>query len=217
MKKYCLAFLIFLGATAAFAQVDNSGFDWGATEEDSTEQTTDEESKEETVVIKLYERITLNFDSVTNLITYYDVIEQEESSSDSIYIRAKKFLAKEFGKDIKYEVDKKNQKITATLFIPAYAYTSKYAKRPIGKFEFKLNIWIKEGRYKYQISNLVHETAKPANGNSMRNYFEFYYTTQNNIRTCDQILRYADQDINALIARMKKSLADPIFVDEDEW
>jgi hypothetical protein len=101
--------------------------------------------------------------------------------------------------------------------LPAYAYGNKYTKRSIGKYDFKVTLWIKEGRYKYQINNLVHESIKSKTGNTMRNYFEYYYTTQTNIRQVDQTLRFADKDITAMIENMKKLLADPLFVDEDEW
>jgi hypothetical protein len=220
MKKTILvaSFLIF--GSLAFAQVNNSGFDWGSGEEDETEETDDdddEKSSVDEVVIKPYERITLTIDSLTNLIIYSDIVEQEESGSDSIYIRFKKFVVKEFGTLAKFELDKKDQKVILNASVPAFAYPSKYTKRNIGTYEYKLTLWIKEGRYKYQISNLVHISAKRSQGAPMRNYFEFYYTTQNNIRACDQILRFADKDINEMIARMKKSLSDPIYIDEDDW
>jgi hypothetical protein len=221
MKRILLLFAFWGIVSFANAQTEENGFDWGASavEDTTVVDSSGEEGdqKQEAPIVKPYERIELIIDSITNLITYSGVVEQEESGSDSLYIRAKKWAAKQFGKEVKYEVDQKNQKLVIKASLPAYAYGNKYTKRSIGKYDFKVTLWIKEGRYKYQINNLVHESIKSKTGNTMRNYFEYYYTTQTNIRQVDQTLRFADKDITAMIENMKKLLADPLFVDEDEW
>jgi hypothetical protein len=228
MKHISMIVLLMLafGSTQLNAQVQDEttpGFDFGAP--DSTAIDSAASASEEGdgapgpgVVSKPYERIVLYVDSATNLITYYGVMEQEESGSDSLYIRAKRWAAKTFGKEIKVEVDKRNQKLTYIGRIPAYAYINKYSKRPLGIFEFKMTFLIKEGRYKYMITNLVHESVKPADGSKTnRNYFEYYYTSTTKIRENDTVLRMADRDINKMIDRMIAALKDPILVDEDDW
>jgi hypothetical protein len=169
-------------------------------------------------LLRPYERIVLYIDSTTNLITYNGVIEQEDSGSDSLYLRAKKWAQLTFGKEVKVEVDKRNQKLVYIGSIPAYAYMSKYTKRDIGRFEFKITFLIKEGRYKYQITNLVHESVKPsAGGKGNRNYFEYYYTSTTRIRENDIILRNADKDIQKMIEGIIIALREPVIVDEDDW
>ena len=101
--------------------------------------------------------------------------------------------------------------------INAYSYANKYNKKSIGKYEFKLIVLIKEGRYKYSITNLVHRGPIPANGKPFRNYFEYYYNSTTNIRGNDIILRYADREIKDTIARFQTSMKEPKLVDEDEW
>ena len=172
--------------------------------------------------VKPYERIVLNVDSATNLIAYTGVVdlgEASETSSDSLYTRAKKWAVKKFGGSGKalYEVDKQNVKLVIKGHLPAFAYTNKYNKRPIGTYEFKMTIWFREQRYKYTITNLVHEGNKGNIGTAPRNYFEYYNTTTNNIKGVDQILRYADKDINDMIEGFKKAMKDPLVVDEDDW
>lgn len=168
--------------------------------------------------LKPYERITMPFDSVTNLITYEGVVEQEESGSDSLYIRAKRWAELTFGKGVKTEMDKRNQKIIYNATVPAYTYRNPYNKRPFGTYDMKFTILIKEGRYKYIINNLVHEMPKPSSGGKgKRNYFEYYYTTNSNVQVSDRILRYADKDVNDIIASFKKAMAEPIIIDEDDW
>jgi len=168
---------------------------------------------------KPFEKIVLNIDSVTNLITYLGVVEQEETNSDSLYTRAKRWAQARFGKQSKnlFEIDKKNQKLVLNGVIVANNYYSKYTKKDIGRHYFKMTIWLKEGRYKYQITNLVHEGIKPNNGTPTRNYFEFYYTSTKAVKTYDKILRDADTDIKKLMEEFVKAMKDPIIVDEEDW
>ena len=101
---------------------------------DSTQTTTDSsstgtpsEGSEE--MVKVYQRIVMPFDSATNLITYNGIVEQEESGSDSLYARAKRFAEKNLGKGKElYEMDKRNQKLVVNGSIPAFAYINKYNK-----------------------------------------------------------------------------------------
>lgn len=218
--------LLAIGSTQLNAQVQDEttpGFDFGSPDSSTVDSSAAPDEGDGTsgspgVTNKPYERIVLYIDSATNLITYYGVMEQEESGSDSLYVRAKRWANKTFGKEIKVEVDKRNQKLTYIGRIPAYAYINKYSKRPLGVFEFKMTFLIKEGRYKYMITNLVHESVKPADGSKAnRNYFEYYYTSITKIRENDTVLRMADKDLNKMIDGMIAALKDPILVDEDDW
>lgn len=179
---------------------------------------TDSSTSDPENAVASYKRIVLNFDSNTNLITYNGIVEQEDSGSDSLYARAKKFGEKIFGKDKSiFEVQKYGQKLIMNGSITAYSYANKYNKKSIGKYEFKFIVLIKEGRYKYSITNLVHQGPAPANGKPFRNYFEYYYNSTSNIRGNDIILRYADREIKDTIAKFQSSMKEPKLVDEDEW
>lgn len=168
--------------------------------------------------VKPYQKIELYTDSVSNLIAYIGVVEQMESTSDSLYLRAKKWAEKNFkGGKALFEVDKKNQKLVINGFLPAYAYGSRYGKRAIGRYAFKINLWFKEERYKYSVTNLVHEGTKANIGPAPRNYFEFLHNSNTNMKGNDQLLRWADKDINEMIENMKKALKEPKVVDEEEW
>lgn len=167
---------------------------------------------------KPYQRIVLHLDSNTNLISYNGVVEQEESSSDSLFIRAKKFGEKLFGKEKNiFELQKYGQKLVMNGSINAYAYGNKYNKKSIGKYEFRMIVYIKEGRYKYTITNLVHQGLTPNTGKPVRNYFEFYANSTTNIKGYDTILRYADREIKSTIKNFETAMKEPKFVDEDEW
>lgn len=226
MKNIVFVVVLFLSFTS-WSQVqdpDSPGFDFDMNGGDSTQSETTQEEGAVQEVVKPYERIVLAMDSNTNLIEYTGIVEQEESSADSLYIRTKNFATKYLaGGDGKgksaalFEVDKKSQKVVIDAVMPAYGYQNKYTKKPIGTYHFRMSVWVREGRYKYTITNLVHEGIKPASGVAKRNYFEYYYTTTTNIKGVDMILRWADKDIQEMLANYKKAMREPVFIDEDEW
>jgi hypothetical protein len=199
---------------------DSPGFDFDMNADSSSADTVEGENEEsQEAIAKPYERIVLTLDTVTNLIEYTAIVEQEESSSDSLYIRTKNFATAKLSGDGKgkgiFEVDKKNQKLVIDAVIPAYAYQNKYTKMVIGSYKFKMTVWFKEGRYKF--TNLVHEGIKPNAGEAKHNYFEYYYTTTTNVKGSDAILRYANKDILELLEKYKKAMREPVFIDEEEW
>jgi hypothetical protein len=228
IKKYFTLIVFALLGNLAFAQVQDPaspGFDFTnpdtlTVDSSNMDPTLDMTNSKDPIdpTLKPYERIVLNVDSATNLITYSGVVEQEESGSDSLYLRTKRWAEKTLGKDTKIELDKRNQKIVYIAYVPAYSYLNKYTKRNIGRYEMRLTIYIKEGRFKYQISNLVHESVKPAGSTKAnRNYFEYYYTSITNVRQNDAVLRAADKDLNELINSYKAALREPKIIDEDDW
>jgi hypothetical protein len=221
----CICLFLSKNVMAQVQDPASPGYDFSYTADSTSvsdsqavETTTTEEPKQLAPELRPYERVVLNIDSITNLITYAGVIEQEESGTDSLYLRAKNWASKTFGKDIKPELDKRNQKLVYLASIPAYSYTSKYSKKLNGRYEMRLTFYIKEGRYKYQITNLVHESLKPSSGDKpTRNYFEFYQSSNVNVRVYDAVLRAADRDINSLIKSFTSAMREPKLVDEDDW
>ncbi len=208
---------------AQVQDVNSPGFDFNTPDSTKVDSSQNGEESSGNPVGKLdpamrpYERIILFIDSATNLISYNVIMEQEESGSDSLYARMKRWATAYLGKDIKIEVDKRNQKLTYIGSTPAYTYVGKYTKRNIGRYEFKITFLIKEGRYKFIITNLVHESVKPAEGKGSRNYFEYYYASTSHIRENDMILRNADKDIHTMINSIITALREPMLVDEDDW
>lgn len=230
MKKYLL--FILSSAVVSFSWAQNQdpaspGFDFNMMTTDSTSTESSEggdgSQSPEATPAKPYERIVLAMDTITNLIVYTGVVEQEESSSDSLYARTKSFAQKflaggpKADPKVLFDVDKKNQKLVINGVLTAYSYSNKYTKREIGTYQFKMTVLFKEGRYKYTITNLVHEGLKPNIGVPQRNYFEYYYTTTTGIRQVDQILRFADKDITKMLENYKKAMKEKLELDEDEW
>lgn len=170
---------------------------------------------------KPYVRITMPYDTLTELITYTGVIEQEDSYFDSLYLRAKNFLISKFDlrdKDFK-ETATNMDKIIMTLKMPYLMHTNKYVTTDVGKLEFKLALRFKDGKYKYDIDHLKHVMPLNAAGNTQPEYayLEYYIRAERAVIYNDLLLRAANKEINSLIGEIKKALKEPIFVDEDDW
>lgn len=180
---------------------------------------------------KPYERIMLHIDTVTNLVTYKEIVEQAETSPDSFYVRAKKFLTARF----KIPVDKKGRwidkehkivrldsvdtKIVLLVTIPAYTTKNKFNRIENGKIQFLLTLIFKDDRYKYIMDNFVHygpvgidPTIPPT-----MTYFEYYLASNINVKGNDGYLRTTDEQIKKLIADIEKYLRNPIQIDEDDF
>ncbi|MCX6186025.1 MAG: DUF4468 domain-containing protein [Bacteroidetes bacterium] len=226
MKKSIVTIVICMFGFLGIAQNQDPNspvYDYNYT--DSTQTTHDSTSTgapvedSDGMAAKMYQRVIMPFDSSTNLITYSGIMEQEESGSDSLYARAKRFAEKNLGKGKEmYEIDKRNQKLVVNGSIPAFAYINKYNKKSIGKYQFKITILVKEGRYKYTLTNFVHESEISASGGKpMRNYFEYYNNSTTNIQSYDKVLRYADKDIKETIQMLQIAMIEPKLSDEDDW
>lgn len=170
--------------------------------------------------IKPYVRLKMdNIDSITNLVTYREIVEQEESQEDSLYIRCLKLLKRKFdvyGKTI--PVNKKNEKIQATLQMPVYTKPTTYTKAQMGMIDFTFTLDIKAGRYRYRIDNIRHLPP----GNSLNPaprpiYLEYYLESKSNVKGTDLIVKSADEEIKKFIKELKKRMKDPRQIDDDDW
>jgi hypothetical protein len=173
-----------------------------------------------TPVVKPYVRFKMtNIDTITNLITYREIIEQEESQEDSLYIRCLKLLKRKFdvyGKMI--PVNKKNEKIQVTLQMPVYTKPTTYTKLPAGSIEFLFTLDIKAGRYRYRIDNIRHlPPANSLNPTPAPIYLEYYLESKNNVKSTDLVLKGADEEIKKFLVELKKRLQDPKQADDDDW
>lgn len=230
--------LLIISSPKAFSQEegDNTGYDNYYDYEsnpDSTEDPSeygydnydpyydDEDDKPKKPEKKPYVRITMPFDTITELITYTGIVEQEDSYYDSLYLRAKRYLMSKFSlkdKDFK-ESSMDMDKIIMTLNLPYHMQRNKYVIQDVGKLEFKLALRFKDGKYKYDIDQLKHLLPENAAGRTQPEYtyLEYYVRSERGVIYNDQLLRAADKQINSFIGEIKKALKEPIEIDEDDW
>lgn len=174
-------------------------------------------------VKKPYVRFVVPFDTITELVTYVEVVTEEESpGNDSLYARAKRWIKHEFGKKNQKQVIKKDLKKEYKLVLecefPLYIEANKFSKTQNGRVAFDMEIRFKEDRYRYKINNLVHiMDPPPGEEKEIRTYFEFYRKSNINPKGNDMILMFADKKIKSMISNLKKFCKEPTFVDEDDW
>lgn len=228
-------FLLIIGSPNVFAQEegDNTGYDnyyesnpdstgnpseYGYDDYDPFVEEDDDKKKPEK---KPYVRIVMPYDTITELITYTGIVEQEESYYDSLYLRAKLYLMTKFNlkdKDFK-ESAVGMDKIVMTLNLPYHMQKNKYVVQEVGKLEFKLALRFKDGKYKYDIDQLKHLMPENAAGKTQPQYtyLEYYMRSEKTVIYNDLLLRAADKQINSLIGEIKKALKEPVIIDEDDW
>ncbi|MFM9944371.1 MAG: DUF4468 domain-containing protein [Bacteroidia bacterium] len=172
-------------------------------------------------VKKPYVRYVVPFDTLTELVTYVAVVEEEEAGTDSLYWRAKRWIKHEFKGNKKQVIkkdDKKEFKIVMECEFPLLIEANKFSKTQNGKVVFDMEIRFKEGRYKYKINNLVHVLEPPpGEEKEIRTYFEFYRKSTINPKGNDAVLMAADKKIIIMLKDLKKYCKEPVFVDDDDW
>ncbi len=181
-------------------------------------------------VKKPYVRIKMPVDTITELISYEDVIEQNESYYDSLYIRAKRWVHTHWGTP--YAARKRDKKDNAELYVDDVLYEkfkakvtvplkvryNKFSAAEYGQLQFTITMRFKDGKYKFTITNLVHllpETSDKKDINYV--YMEFYMKSERNVVNYDRYLRAADGSIQNLVKDMRKFMREPVELDDDDW
>lgn len=190
----------------------------------------DKKKEEKKPEKKPYVRVKMPMDTITELITYEDVVIQDESYFDSLYIRAKRWIHTNWG--VPYATRKRDKKDNEELYLddvqfekfrvkvttPLVVRYNKYSKSEYGKLQFTITMRFKDGKYKYTITNLTHllpETSVEKDINYV--YMEYYVKAERNIRKYDQFLRAADGSIQQVVKNMRKYMREPVEIDEDDW
>jgi hypothetical protein len=170
---------------------------------------------------KPLERITMPFDTTTELITYVGIVEQEDSYYDSMYLRAMKYMMERFNLTNKnFKTGKADMnKINMVVTMPFEIQMNKFVKENNGELQFELKFWFKDGKYKYEIDHLRHNLPITASGSRTVDYIylEFYLKSDKNVVNNDKLLRAANDQINQVVKEIKKALREPKMKDEDEW
>lgn len=187
-------------------------------------------------VKKPYERIKLHLDSITNLVTYKEIVDQTETTADSFYVRSKKWADKKYGLSNRTVdkgkrgpsgpkkiilLDKPNEKLVLRAYFDSYQQTNTYNKYVNGQIQFNLTLIFKDDKYKYIIDNIVYQAPinveLPPEENPKPIYFEYLLNAKVGVKKSDQVLKTADSEIQLLINEIKKSLQNPITIDEDDF
>ncbi|MES2617267.1 MAG: hypothetical protein V4613_05275 [Bacteroidota bacterium] len=188
-----------------------------------------------------YVRFKAPMDTLTQLVTYMGVVDYKqieddeyEGGIDSLYWRAKKFLLLKyvenfrakaskdfiFPKELLVEDYKPDGDVGRLIIKPTIRLVlQKGNNNPVdyGTITFKIDLRVKEDKYKYKFTNFVHHTKEMQTGKSMDVYAEFYVNTKRTPRTNDQILIAIDREVKAIIKALNVVMKDPIIKNEDDF
>jgi hypothetical protein len=189
-----------------------------------------------------YVRFKAPMDTITQLVTYMGVVPfkpfvndlYDGGNMDSLYWRAKKYLlnayvknfrAKStkdfvFPKDLLVEDFKPDGDVGRIIITPTIPLIlQKGRSNPIenGTITFKLDIRVKDDKYKYKVTNFVHHTHELLTNKPVNNYAEYYVNSKHGARSNDQILLAIDREVKSLIKTLNVVMKDPIVRDEDDF
>jgi hypothetical protein len=191
---------------------------------------------------KKYERFKAPIDTITDLVTYIGVVPftpmandvYDGGTIDSLYWRAKKYLMKKYIKDYReksskemvfpkdlliedFKPDGENGRIVIKPTVPLYVKNNSFSNTQIGTITFKIEIRVKEEKYKYKFTNFVHNTVEKGGEKPVKTYIEFYANNNRNFKDTDMILLAVDRMVKEIIKELGKVMKDPIVLDPDDF
>lgn len=169
----------------------------------------------------------LPIDSASGKITYTDVVYVDDNANKSeLYSRAREWFAKTYNSSnnvIQME-DKESGKIVGKALLQVYN-KAWGMKGEAGYINYTISIYMKDSRYKYEITNF-HHTGQYSNGTTIPDYG----VCENMINTTDKQLGVSYQkqyngylntmndNINALIADLKNAMSiNTTSITNDDW
>lgn len=158
----------------------------------------------------------LPIDTITKLITYTEVVSVDTSiNKQELYSRAREWFAKAYNssQNVIQMDDKENGKIVGKALTQVYhkALGSNY---PSGHINYTISIYLKDGRYKYEVTNFYHTGQLISGGNRIEDYGsceEMMHTKKKTWgmsyqKTFNYYLSQLDIKIKSLISDLKASM-----------
>lgn len=191
---------------------------------------------------KKYERFKAPIDTITDLVTYTGVMPftplendvYDGGTIDSLYWRAKKYLLQKYIKDYRakstkdmvfpkdlliedVKPDGENGRIVIKPTVPIYIKNNSFNSTPAGTLTFRIEIRVKEDKYKYKFTNFVHNTVEKGTEKPTKTYIEYYANNNRGVKGTDQILLAVDRMVKEIIKELSLVMKDPIILDPDDF
>lgn len=179
-------------------------------------------------VIAQNETLQLPIDTTTKMITYTDVVNVDTSiSKQELYSRAREWFAKAYNssQSVIQMDDKENGKIVGKALTQVY-HKSLGSNYPSGHINYTISIYLKDGRYKYEVTNFYHTGQLVSGGNRIEDYgpCEEMINTKKKTwgvsyqKAFNYYLSQLDTKTQALIADLKASMAHKATDStKDDW
>jgi hypothetical protein len=160
---------------------------------------------------------TLPIDSLTKKISYSEVIKVDSLESKmELYSKAREWFAKTYksSSDVIQMDDRESGKLVGKALMQVY-HKALGSTFPSGYINYTISIYIKDGRYKYEITNFYHTGQYVSGGNRIPDYGvceKMINTTDKTMgmsyqKTYNYYLYQMDNNIRDLIADLKKAMA----------
>jgi hypothetical protein len=192
---------------------------------------------------KPYERFKSPIDTVTELVTYTGVVPftplvndiYDGGTIDSLYWRAKKFLMQKYIKDYRagkpakdlifpkdmliedYKPDGDVGRIIIRATAPVMIKHNSFSSTQNGTVTFRLEIRVKEDKYKYRFTNFVHNTIEKGTEKPIKTYVEFYVNNKRGVKNTDYVLISIDTMVKDMLKDLYKVMKDPVVLDQDDF
>lgn len=158
-------------------------------------------------------------------LTYTEVVTLDGTSKDNLFTRSENWFAKAFrsSKDVIQTKSKEDGKIIGkALFEYNQSFLSGSATTK-GVVKFTVSVFVKEGRYKYIISDFIHESFgansiglitldKEYTGERKRGYTKNWYN-----KIWLDIKKQIDSEVMSLITSLKKTMQKESEIENDNW
>lgn len=201
-------------------------------------------SEPKPITYKKYERFKAPMDTITELVTYTGVVPfkplindvYEGGTIDSLYWRAKSFLMARYIKDYRkskkpfeevfpkemliedMKPDGENGRIIIRPTIPLKVRNNNSnVTAEFGTITFKLEIRVKEDKYKYKFTNFVHNTVEKGSDKPTKVYIEFYANGARGVKGTDRVLIAIDTMVKEFVKELAKVMKDPVVLDPDDF
>jgi hypothetical protein len=170
----------------------------------------------------IFGQVTLPIDKITGKVIFTDVISLDSVSVENIYDRAKLFVVNNYN-SAKTVSDLSDNNLH---FLVIKAYTTTHFKSwggvyEAGGFNYVLKIYCKDGRYKYEISDLIHtgmyDAQNSSSGGAIENEKPACGTMHISKGQWDYIKKDCVSNIEELIKVLKQSMLNKSEMEKKDW
>lgn len=172
--------------------------------------------------ISTFGQATLPIDKISGKAIFTEVISLDSVSAENMYNRAKLFVVDNYN-SAKNVVDLSDVK-SHSLVLKAYTTTHFKSWAGIyeaGGFNYILKIYCKDGRYKYEISDLIHtgiyDAKNSSSGGAIENEKPDCGTMHISKGQWDYIKKDCVSNIGELIKALKKSMLKKSEMEKKDW
>lgn len=156
-------------------------------------------------------------DNSTNKISYTEVVTVDSASPADLYSRAREWFAKTYksSKNVLQMDDKDAGKLVGNALLQVY-YKALGAQHDGGNINYTISIYLKDGRYKYEITDMYH-TGPITSAGKQKDYgpLELFVNDQRTYpfmskkavqKISNSYLAQVDEYMNSLISSLKADM-----------